>query len=135
MTAIKAKQEPRLIFDFSSGKYSKNKIKQTLRNCEVVRGSISKDGVTTIYLNIIKIGMYTLYIHLPYDCPLTWNKLKQFRDFDVGIADPWTIDLRKDIRFKDQYWVSMNSFGNLRIKHLIDIIDHCCRLNKLKAFL
>ena len=135
MTAIKAKQEARLIFDFSSGKYSKNKIKQILRNCEVVRGSTSKEGVVTMYINVIKIGMYTLYLHLPYDCPFNWTKLKQFKDFDVGIADPWSIDLHEDNRFKDQYWVSMNSFGNLRTKHLVDIIAHCCRLNKLSAFL
>ncbi|HEY5268310.1 MAG TPA: hypothetical protein VII94_04205 [Candidatus Saccharimonadales bacterium] len=135
MTAIKAKQEPRIIFDFSSGKYSKNKIKQILRNCEVVNGSTSKEGVTTIYHNQIKVGMYTLHLCLPYDSPFTWNKLKQFKDFGIDITDPRTIDLRKDIRFRDKYWVMHDSFGNLRIKHLIDIIDHCCRLNKLRAFL
>jgi hypothetical protein len=136
MTAIKAKYEGRLVLDFSKGKYSKNKIKQALRKCEIIS---SKPGIksneVTVFLNQIKVGMYTIYIKLLPDSPNSWNKLSQFGDFEIGICDPWGIDLEKDGRFKHQYWVKNNFFGKLRIKHLIDIIAHCIRLNNLKAFL
>lgn len=136
MTAIKAKYEGRLVLDFSKGKYSKNKIKQALRKCEIIS---SKPGIkpneVTVFVNTIKIGMYSLYIQLLPDSPSSWNKLSQFGDFQVQIADPWAIELEKDGRFKHQYWVKNNFFGKLRIKHLIDIIAHCIRLNNLKAFL
>jgi hypothetical protein len=78
--------------------------------------------------------MYKIHLWLPYDCPSTWNKLKQFGDFEVYIADPCRINLEKDSRFKYQSWVKNNFFGRLRIKHLVDIIYFIIRLNGLKAF-
>jgi hypothetical protein len=136
MTAIKAKYEGRLVLDFSKGKYSKNKIKQSLRKCEIIS---SKPGIkpneVTIFDNTIKIGMYTIHITLPYDSPATWNNFKQFKDFVIFIEDNKRIDLSEDGRFKYQYWIKNNIFGWLKIKHLVDIIAHCIRLNNLKAFL
>lgn len=140
MTAIRSKLESRIILDFSNGKYSKNKIKQALRQCEVINILEGEDNNEwLVYDNQIKVGMYTIVLHLPLDCPSTYNKLKDYGDFEITIFDTSyrenSINLRKDSRFRDQYWVSHNFFGKLRIKHLVDIISHCKRLDKLKAFL
>ena len=140
MTAIRSKLESRIILDFSNGKYSKNKIKQALRQCEVINileGENRDDWL--VYDNQIKVGMYTIKLRLPLDGPSTCSKLKDYGDFEISIYDTLSkehsINLQKDSRFKDQYWVSYNFFGRLRIKHLIDIVTHCKRLDKLKAFL
>ncbi len=131
MTAIRVHEEPRIICDFS-GKCSKNKIRQTLRACQLT--SIEDN---TLYTNQIKVGMYTIFLWLPFDYEGS-HKLKDYRDFAVAIREGSSdsnINLKTDPRFKGQYWVSKNSFGQLRIKHLIDIIAHCQRLNRLRAFL
>ncbi len=140
MTAIRSKFESRTILDFSNGKYSKNKIKQALSQCEVVNILEGEDrDEWLIYDNQIKIGMYTITLHLPFDCPSTCSKLKDYGDFEISIYDTSSkersINLQKDSRFRDRYWVSQNFFGKLRIKHLIDAITYCKRLDKLKAFL
>lgn len=129
MTAIRVHEEPRIICDFD-GKCSKNKIRQTLRACQIT----NLEG-NTVYDNRIKVGMYTINIWLPFDLEGP-RKLREFRDFEIAISDgSASIDLKKDSRFKNQYWVKHNFFGNLKIKHLVDIITYCQRLDKLKAFL
>jgi hypothetical protein len=137
MTAVKAKSESRVVLDFSTiNKCSKNHIKQALRGCEVVCVEESKEpNEFTIFRNEIKIGMYTVVLELPFDSPLTWRHLRDYGDFQVSIYDSSHIDLKLDNRFKSQYWVLENFFGKLRIKHLVDIISHCARLDKLKSFI
>lgn len=138
MTAIKARSVSRLILDFSAGKCSKNRIKNAIRNCEIVsvEPCTHECNQWNIYNNQIKVGMYTIHLQLPFDGPDSWRKLKDYGDFQVTISDGGpAIDLKKDGRFKNQYWVPSNFFGKLRIKHLIDIVAHCHRLNKLRAFL
>lgn len=139
MTAIKAKSEDKIILNFSDDKCSKNHIKQSLRRCEIINIEETGRDELIIYNNDIKVGMYTIRIDLPFDSHPSWNKLKDYADFQISIYDSIdkknSIDLNKDTRFKNQYWVSQNFFGKLRIKHLIDIIAYCHRLNKLKAFL
>lgn len=140
MTAIKATSESRIILNFDD-KCSKNLIKQSLRKCEIV--SLKQDNAVnefTLYSNEIKIGMYTVVLELPFDSSLNWHKLRDYGDFQISIYDKsepksQSINLNKDSRFKNQYWVPKNFFGKLRIKHLVDIIAHCDRLNKLKCFL
>src|SRR5271154_3803299 len=143
MTAIKAKVESRTILDFSNGKCSKNKIKRALRQCEFTH--CKKDAQSNeviVFRNFIKVGMYTILINLPLDSSSNCSKLKQYGDFEIVIWDNEltffkisAIPLKEDPRFSSQYWVSHNTFGQLRITHLIDIIAHCYRLNKLRAFL
>lgn len=135
MTAIKAKAESRVILDFSNReKCSKSHIRQALRQCEVINWK--EDGnELVIYDNQIKIGMYTITLELPFDSADTWRQLKDYGDFQVIIDDGQIIDLKKDGRFSSQDWVSYNFFGKLRIKHLIEIIKRCSRLDKLRAFL
>jgi hypothetical protein len=141
MTAINAKSEVRTILNFSGKKYSKNHIKQSLRKCEIIgveRGERINDYI--LYLNKIKIGMYTVLLQLPFDSSTNWTRLKDYGDFEIKIYDTddtnvGAINLKKDARFRHQYWVSKNIFGQLRIKHLIDIIAYCSRLDQLRAFL
>jgi hypothetical protein len=140
MTAIRIEEQPRTILDFSSFRCSKNSIKQALKRCPIT--NIIEDessGELTVFLNEIKIGMYTIALQLPPDTPFNCTKnLKDYGDFEISITDSNSgsrINLKKDVRFKNQYWVPFNFFGKLRVKHLIDIIAHCKRLDKLKAFL
>jgi hypothetical protein len=139
MTAIRAHQERRLILDFSGSKYSKNKIKQALRRCSVISvRQTDEDNEYIIFDNEIKVGMYTIKLLLPFDSSKNWDKLRDYGDFEISIRDKYGgpgIDLSRDVRFRSQYWTQYNFFGKLRIKHLIDIIAHCQRLDNLKAFL
>lgn len=139
MTAIRSHEEPRTVLDFSNGKSSKNKIKQALDHCYLASLEESKDNEVTLYLNTIKIGMYTIEIQLPFDLSGP-RKLKEFKDFEIAIFDSpdpkaKRIDLKKDSRFKGQEWISHNSFGNLKVRHLVEAVAHCKRLDRLKAFL
>lgn len=139
MTAIRAKTKVRTILDFSTGKCTKNRIKQALRTCEIIH-SEETPREHFVYLNQIRVGMYTIIIVLPFDSSNRCKRLREYGDFQVYIYDTEdqkksAIPLAKDGRFKNQYWVSKNVFGKLRIKHLIDIIAYCHRLNKLRAFL
>lgn len=141
MTAIKARIENRIILDFSSGKCSKNKIKQALRQCEFTHCERdAKPNEVIVYHNFIKVGMYNILLYLFLDGSSNKGKLRQFGDFEVMIWEAdvnsfSAINLKKDSRFNNQYWLPKNTFGQLRITHLIDIIAHCYRLNKLRAFL
>ena len=108
----------------------------SLRNCEVI--SIKEDKNCpefTVFSNEIKVGMYTISLELPLDGSFNWHRLREYGDFQISIHDTKLIDLKKDVRFKEQPWIKYNCFGQLRIKHLIDIISYCHRLNKLRAFL
>jgi len=139
MTAIRAHQERRTILDFSSGKFSKNRIKQALRTCNII--SIKRCEGRDEYVvltNEIKVGMYIIRLHLPFDSSKNWSKLSDHGDFEISIHESPSspgVNLSQDKRFASQYWSHRNYFGGLRIKHLIDIIAYCHRLDKLKAFL
>lgn len=140
MTAIKATPQDKVILDFSTGTCSKNRIKQALRKCEIVNmEQRDKTKEYVLYENIIKVGMYTIVLYFPFDSSPAWRKLRDYGDFNISIHDDPEradeVDIKRDPRFKGQYWVNKNFFGQLRIKHLIDIIAHCHRLNKLRAFL
>jgi hypothetical protein len=139
MTAIKIKEEHTTILDFSTGRCSKNRVRQALQTCEMVSILEGKDITDlTWVINDIKVGMYTVRLYLLPDSAPGYRKLKEHGDFEVIIFDTYghdNIDLQKDGRFNNQYWVSRNFFGGLRVKHLVDIIVHCKRLDKLKSFL
>lgn len=139
MTAIRSQEEQRTVLDFSHGKTSKNKIKKALDNCQLTSLEETEDNEVTLYLNSIKVGMYTIEIRLPYDLEGP-RKLKEFKDFEISIHDSSdikskSIDLKRDSRFKSQDWTQYNSFGNFKIKHMVEAIYYCKRLDKLKAFL
>lgn len=140
MTTISYAAQDRVVLNFSNEKYSKNHIKQAIRKCEIVNLEPRKGTKEFIaYCNIIIIGMYAIVLELPLDSCTNWHHLRDYNDFQISICDSSDhksrINLEKDSRFKNQYWVPNNFFGKLRVKHLIDIIHHCVRLNRLKAFL
>ena len=139
MTAIRSHEEPRTVLDFSYGKSSRNKIKKALDNCHLASLEATEENEVTLYINSIKVGMYTIKIQLPYDLEGS-RKLKDFKDFEIAIydtVDPKAkrIDLKRDPRFRNQEWIQHNSFGNFKIKHMVDVVLHCKRLDRLKAFL
>ena len=138
MTAIRSHEEPRTVLDFSNGKSSKNKIKRELDHCYIASLE-DKENEVTLYRNTIKVGMYTIEVVLPFDLEGP-RKLKEFKDFEIAIYDSpdpkaKRLDLKRDVRFKTQEWVCHNSFGNLKVKHLVEAVAHCKRLDRLKAFL
>ena len=134
MTAITGRLQNNTILDFSRGKFSKNKIKKLLQNCEIKCFSPgSKLNEVIHHVNIVKVGMYNIRIILPYDSS-NHSKLKDY-DFIISIRDNKYIDLEHDIRFKNEYWIHKNCLGTLKSKHLIDAIAYCCRLNQLNYFL
>ncbi|MGI0058801.1 MAG: hypothetical protein ACREBJ_03450, partial [Nitrosotalea sp.] len=128
---------PRTILDFS-GKCSKNKIRQDLKNCQVAALETSQGDDVVLYRNEIHVGMYSIVIVLPFDLEGT-HKLKEFKDFEIRIYDTKArvicLNVKTDSRFKGQYWLSHNFFGKLKVKHIVDVIAHCQRLDRLKAFL
>lgn len=139
MTAIRSHEESLTVLDFSHGKISRNKIKNSLNACCVASLVETEENEVTLYINSIKIGMYTIELRLPYDLDGS-RLLKEFKDFEIAIydsADPKakSIDLKRDPRFRNQEWVSHNFFGNFKIRHLVEAIFYCRRLDKLKAFL
>mgnify|MGYP001549103637 CR=1 FL=1 len=139
MSAIKAKQENKIILDLSNHNVSKNQLKNMLRTLEV-RNQYEDQKSTVFINNLIKVGMYTIKLWLPLDASPNWTKLKQYNDLQISIYEEndlkntWIV-LHDDSRFNTQYWVYYNYFGKLRIKHLLDILLYCQRLNNLRAFL
>lgn len=138
MTLIRSKRENITILDFSSGKVSKNKIKQSLRNIRVVDVYNQDTKILTIPDNYIKVGMYNIKLILSgrYIPDKSSKHLREYGCFQVSILEAnEPINLKKDGRFKSQYWIKLNSNNVLRLPNLTDIIYYCHRLNKLKLFL
>jgi hypothetical protein len=140
MTAIKATAESVTVLDFSKSKCSKNQIKRAIRQCEFIHSKKCEGNKVTVYSHFIKVGMYSILVYLPYDSSANCNRLRQYGDFEVHIWDGLdtklrSLNLERDSRFNNQYWVPKNTFGRLRITHLVDIIAYCHRLDRLKCFL
>lgn len=144
MSLIKGKQEFRTILDFSKSKISKNFVKQSLREAEVREVvCLPETNTYTFVENEIKVGMYQLRLSFEsVDSINNRTKLKDYGGFNVAIYERnrkgnilKNINLEKDKRFKDQYWVEDSKNYNIRIKNLVDVVMHLERLNQLKLFL
>ncbi len=144
MSLIRGKQEFRTILDFSKGKLSKNKIKLALRQAEVLEIVRREDESTAFVENFINVGMYEIRLIFPsVDASRDRSRLKEYGKFRVGIYERANfgksmnnINLSRDRRFKNQYWVELTKEGyNLGINNLVDIIMYLHRLNNLKMFL
>lgn len=143
MSMLKAKLESKVILDFSKGRVTKNRIRQALRKVEVLE-HLKVNGVNTIRDNFIEVGMYRIQI-TPYALSTERRKhLREYGGIRVVIFDRsvehgivyWTnTTIERDKRFKHQPWTKLNKDYKIRIKHLIDIIYYCHRLNKMRAFL
>jgi hypothetical protein len=141
MTVIKVKdRETRTILDLSGQRYSKNKIKQLLRSLEVESWGRRSDDNSILFIdNQIKIGIFTIYINLALEDGR--HKLKDFQAgmsiviHEKGQSPAKQLRWRENILFKNQYWLAYDTMGQFKIKHLVDAIYHCQRLNNLKVFL
>ena len=133
MTASKTIHEYRTILDFSN-KVSKNIIKQSLQNAEVLSICPDKNSVTYIE-NEIKVGMYTVHLHL-HNYETNIRNLRGHGRFSISIHQTGNTQANYlESKFKDQPWVKRNDKADLRIQDLINIIYYCNRLNQLKIFL
>lgn len=144
MSLIKGKQEFRTILDFSRSKISKNFIKQSLREAEVREVVCLPDSNTYTFVeNYIRVGMYQLRLSFEsVDSVNNRTKLKDYGGFSVAIYERnrkgnvlQNINLVKDKKFKDQYWVELSKSYGIRINNLVDIVMYLNRLNQLKLFL
>lgn len=140
MTVIRAKNERRIVLDFSDDKLSKNKIKQALRDLEISILEYSPENNTNTFIqNEIKVGMYIISVCLgDMNIQSDKYKLRDFGIMNVSIRENNSfspIDVYQDGRFKKQYWCQTYPVNGLKIKHLVDIIHHCRRLDNLKIFL
>lgn len=138
MSVIKGVQQHRTVLDFSKGKVSKNLVKQALRRAEILE-MVSSQNTTVFIENSIQVGMYSIVLRFPYEGVYPdKSRLKDYGKFGVTIHEVGSncaINLSKDKRFKNQYWVSPNKDFNLLMKNLTDIVVYCSRLDKMKMFL
>lgn len=142
MTKVRARLEHKTILDFSKGKVTRNRIRRALRKAEVIEKIQTKRGLT-FRENWIEIGMYRINI-IPYTVSTEpRNHLREYGGIALNIQESLNIQKNhyrlihphNDDRFKDQYWIELTKTYKVRIKHLIDIIYHCYKLNNLRAFL
>lgn len=142
MGLIKGTQEFRTILDFSKGKVSKNMIKTSLRNAEVLELVKKKDTNDFIFIdNDILVGMYRIRLSFySKDLSRSRTKLREYGQFHIAIYESGkdgsihNINLKRDRRFKDQYWAKFPGY-DFRMKNLVDVIYYLKRLNNLKMFL
>lgn len=135
MSAIKSKYEHKTILDFSDKKVTRNSIQKSLRQAEFIQTYYENSGVSLTYIdNEIIVGMYKIRLFL--DVVDGAKKLRDYGRFQISIqgGSKW-INLTRDSRFKSQTWIKSNENNQLNISHLVDIILHCQRLDKLKSFL
>lgn len=137
MTVIKKFPISRTILDFSSEHHSKNKIRKALRALEFREIEYSVKGEKHFIYNKIKVGIYEILIMsiYPQEGILKLKDLSILMINIYEVNEKTHINLARDGRFKYQYWVQENDNGNIKIKHLVDIVNHCQRLDGLKAFL
>lgn len=140
MSAIKSRQESRVILDFTNQKNSKNYIKKCLKKAEVLESEHSEDLSNIILIeNHIIVGMYRLHLLFSsLDATSSRHKLSDYGRFRVAIFECGQgseINLKRDPRFKSQNWIKKNSQYKLSIKDLTEIISLCHKMDHLKAFL
>lgn len=139
MSTVRGKIQEMTILDFSNGKVSRNRIRKSLREVEVIEHLQAKN-IITLRDNFIKVGMYKINIY-PYCMSTEPRKhLKDYGGLGIQIyeskSDSWSrINIERDKRFQDQSWIDLNKDYRIRVKHLTDIIYHCHKLNQLRAFL
>lgn len=145
MGMLKAKLEEKAVLDFSKGNVSRNYIRQALRKIKIISEIETHDSiVSALRENYIQIGMFRVYIN-PYAVSSNkYQHLRQLGGLNIVIYERkgerhtayWgNINEKTDKRFKEQSWVELSPNYKVRIKHLVDIIYYCHKLNKLRAFL
>lgn len=134
------------VLDFSGERCSKNKIRQSLKTLEVMSFNYDEKTNTNLMVeNYIRVGIFDIQLILPVETGT--RKLKDFSGMAISIKerdknfDPSSFEsyVRQRESYKrlfgKQYWNQHNSMSGFKIKHLVDAIQYCQRLNNLKAFL
>lgn len=129
MTTLKTIIEHRNILDFGKEKISKSFVRQSLRRTKF-EYIIQEEEKSTLVINHIMVGMYRIELLHGSE-----QRLKNFKVFIRDSHDMERINIIKDSRFANQNWIKLNQEYKLKIGHLVDIIMHCHRLDKLKVFL
>jgi len=141
MSLLRGKQEFRDILTFNADNISKNFIKQALRDLEIENVVRSESGSYSFVENRIIVGMYHIQLSLQYGYePNHKIKLKDQGELRVAIFEKKRnslkyINLSRDKRFANQYWVKLNHNSDIKINTLTDIIIYLYRLDRLKLFL
>lgn len=143
MSLVKGKQEWNTILDVSRRpRVSKNYVVNALRKADVLELQPAGSSLNMVE-NDIRIGMYRIKLcFADMDSSRPRQRLRQYGGFKVTIFEGKEgdeqsykyIPIHSDRRFHGQYWLSSVSKYNVRMKTLVDIVMHCARLNKLKAF-
>lgn len=140
MSAIRSKHKLKVL-DFSDESVTKNIIKQALNSNEFIAIFCDDNGIDLPYYTDyeIKIGIYNITLFLDYSKSKNAKLLKDYGKFGISINESTSkgirwINLSKDVRFKNQKWVTNNSKYKLSISKLLEIILYCKRLNNLKSF-
>lgn len=134
MSVFKVKHEYRKILDFSDGKVSKNSIKQSLRQVDVKYCAQNVNGYITIFDNAIKVGMYSIILKLNSDFGEENSTLKQYKKVNVLVCESRTsneINIQNDNRFSYKSWNEEHT----SVDELVDLINHCKRLDDMRVFL
>lgn len=131
MTSLKTIVVHRDILNFSRDRISKSFVRQTLRKTQFDH-IIHDDKRSEIVINHITVGMYHIQLILPA-CGGLKKFTIQIRDSINVHKGP--INLNKDGRFNTQSWSGTNLDNPINANNLIDVIMHCHRLSKMKAFL
>ena len=143
MSVVRARFEDKMILDFSEGKVTRNRIRQSLRDVEVIE-QLQVGSIIMLRDNFIKVGMYKINIFPNAVSTEPRAHLRDYGSLGISIYEHRTragqpywqiIEPRKDARFKKQLWVKRTKGFRIRIKHLEEIIYYCHKLNRLRAFL
>lgn len=141
MSAIRSRQESRVVFDFSEINYSKSKILNILKNIQISEMEFDIDDQEAILLdNYLKVGPYMILLVFYSSCTETY-KLSERKNFKVRILDhskrsDRDVNIQKDNRFCKESWAKKNSGFkyNLSLKDLSEIVFLCKKFEKLNLF-
>ena len=142
MTAIRIQRKT--LLNFSNQKLNRHRITQALRQ---VTPLVSNENVKPWLRcdNDIIIGMYVLRLYTAEH--MKSLSARKWKTFGFSIYEKTTrgeriLNLQTHNLFKDQYWSKYDVLGHggatigpgMTTKDLTNIIMHCSRLDKLKAF-
>jgi hypothetical protein len=136
MSAIKSKQESKIILNFSDKKLSKKYINDCLKQVEII-SSYYCDKLDHLVFrdNDILIGMYKIRLSLLDIFSNNQNNQFKITIFERTAQGDKEISLSRDLRFKCSNWIQSNNNYKLKTKNLVDAIYLCNKLDNLKLYL
>lgn len=128
MTATKVIHREKVL-DLNRNKRSRNALKRRLKNLKLRSRTNNLD---TIYLNVIKIGIFDIYLNIFNFYGLNQElKLSDINDFYISICECNT-----HYAVKNEILSKFDIYNrNYNIEELIEIINYCDKVTVNKAFL